>query len=573
MSFVHNIDNMARRTLVAALDRAGMADSAFELRDNVVERLRPLSRAIARRPYAALLARHTDLVMGHEWDHWQLGRRNERLVVREAMVEHLDLVVTALTDADIPCFVVPAPSINRFRVGVPASHRGAVLAALSRQVDPALHIYLDEQQARRPPVIVPAAGISRRKRRRALRCAVWRVYVNHVDPSGQTLIGSLHGCEIEFWTEPSAAEHHEAIDRPLVAERWNKKASIVPADAIASGDVEIDGKRYPTVREFTVARHFDDVPFPVDVVYTWVDGNDPAWIERKNVVLQQMNLATLHPDSHDRSRYRSRDELRFSLRSLAMFADFVRRVFIVTDDQIPPWLNIDHPRITVVGHKGLFGATGRLPTFNSHAIEARLHHIDGLAEHYLYLNDDFFFCRRVTPDLFFHSSGLSKFFLSDALIEVASPPSDLRSVDAAALNSRALIMRHFGCTTNQKLKHAPYPQRRSVLAEMEEVFAAEFAETTASQIRSRSDIPVASSLYHYYAYLTGRAAPGAISARYAALGAPDFDRRLRALENKRNADTLCINDTAIGGEKLARQERRLERFLTTYWPVKSEFEW
>ena len=36
---------------------------------------------------------------------------------------------------------------------------------------------------------------------------------------------------------------------------------------------------------------------------------------------------------------------------------------------------------------------GALPTFNSCAIESQLHRIPGLAECYLYLNDDFFLLR------------------------------------------------------------------------------------------------------------------------------------------------------------------------------------
>jgi hypothetical protein len=44
------------------------------------------------------------------------------------------------------------------------------------------------------------------------------------------------------------------------------------------------------------------------------------------------------------------------------------------------WLDTEYPGITVVSHREIFGDTGRLPTFNSHAIESRLHRIPGLAE-------------------------------------------------------------------------------------------------------------------------------------------------------------------------------------------------
>lgn len=44
-------------------------------------------------------------------------------------------------------------------------------------------------------------------------------------------------------------------------------------------------------------------------------------------------------------------ELRYSLRSVELYAPWVRRVFIVTNGQIPSWLNLENPRITLVSHQ------------------------------------------------------------------------------------------------------------------------------------------------------------------------------------------------------------------------------
>src|SRR5699024_3612075 len=64
---------------------------------------------------------------------------------------------------------------------------------------------------------------------------------------------------------------------------------------------------------------------PVDIVYTWVDGNDPLWIKRKNNALREtlntpQNAPSAHPNSTDPARYLSSDELRYSLRSVYQFA-------------------------------------------------------------------------------------------------------------------------------------------------------------------------------------------------------------------------------------------------------------
>lgn len=51
------------------------------------------------------------------------------------------------------------------------------------------------------------------------------------------------------------------------------------------------------------------------------------------------------------SRFEDNEELRYSLRSIERHAPWVRNVFIVTNGQIPSWLNLDNPRVTIVTHQ------------------------------------------------------------------------------------------------------------------------------------------------------------------------------------------------------------------------------
>lgn len=480
------------------------------------------------------------------------------------MVGNLELVATALEAADVPYFVVPSESRHCYRVGVPDSSRSAALQALRMLDDPGVRVHLDTDRA--PTTVVPARRSLRRPtRRKAMRAPLWRVY-RPVD-DGTRLLGHRHGCEVEFW------QFDRAVPERLWNRRWNKKGHVVSRQTATANETTVRDRTYPTADVFISGPHVDEATFPIDVVYTWVDGEDPEWIAGKNRALGRVDLDGRTADAHDASRYRSHDELRYSLRSVAAYADFVRRVFIVTDGQVPSWLNVDHDRITLVDHRDIFPCHSYLPTFNSHAIECCLHRIPGLAEHYLYLNDDFFFGRRVTPDHFFHANGMTKFFLSKALIGGGDPSNTERSVDAAATNTRRLIYERFGRVVSQKLKHAPYPQRRSVLYEMEDMWREEFARTAASPIRGPEDVPVPSSLFHYYAYLTGRGVPANITSRYVSLGDRGLQRRLRALRRKERFDALCINDSTevdSGGWQARRDA--LERFMASYWPVKSPFE-
>ena len=57
-----------------------------------------------------------------------------------------------------------------------------------------------------------------------------------------------------------------------------------------------------------------------------------------------------------RARYADRGELRYSMRSLHLFAPWVRRIHLVTAGQVPDWLDADHPRVNLVDHRDLFPA-------------------------------------------------------------------------------------------------------------------------------------------------------------------------------------------------------------------------
>ncbi|XP_066525659.1 N-acetylglucosamine-1-phosphotransferase subunits alpha/beta [Hoplias malabaricus] len=112
------------------------------------------------------------------------------------------------------------------------------------------------------------------------------------------------------------------------------------------------------------------------------------------------------------SRFEDNEELRYSLRSVEKHAPWVRHIFIVTNGQIPSWLNLDNPRVTVVTHQEIFQNQSHLPTFSSPAIETHIHHIPGLSQKFIYLNDDVMFGKDVWPDDFFSHSKGQKVYLT-----------------------------------------------------------------------------------------------------------------------------------------------------------------
>ena len=139
----------------------------------------------------------------------------------------------------------------------------------------------------------------------------------------------------------------------------------------------------------------------VDLVYMWVDGNDPEWQAKRNQYVG--GSANQSQEVVGAARWRDNDELRFSLRSVEKFAPWINHIYIVTDHQSPAWLNTNHPKISIIDHKEILPKEA-LPTFNSCAIEGCIHRIPGLSEHFILGNDDTLFVKPTTCATFFVDS-------------------------------------------------------------------------------------------------------------------------------------------------------------------------
>lgn len=141
--------------------------------------------------------------------------------------------------------------------------------------------------------------------------------------------------------------------------------------------------------------------FEIDLVYLWVDGNDPEWIKKKEAVTGQLND---NSEADCRGRYANNDELKYSLRSVEKHAPWIRKIYIVTDNQVPEWLDTSHPKIKIIDHKEILPLEC-LPCFNAVIIEHYIYKITGLSEYFLLANDDMFFNNNLKPEYFFEKDG------------------------------------------------------------------------------------------------------------------------------------------------------------------------
>lgn len=143
----------------------------------------------------------------------------------------------------------------------------------------------------------------------------------------------------------------------------------------------------------------------IDLVYLWCNDSDPIWNAKLLEALK--NVSSAHNGGTGKARFRDNQELKYSLRSVEMYAPWINRIFIITDNQTPTWLDTSNPKIRIVHHSELF-KPNELPLFNSLAIELSIAQIKDLSEHFLYANDDMMLGRNTPPSFFFKSNGMPK---------------------------------------------------------------------------------------------------------------------------------------------------------------------
>ena len=132
----------------------------------------------------------------------------------------------------------------------------------------------------------------------------------------------------------------------------------------------------------------------IDFVIPWVNGADKTWLEKKKKYDRSTNGDTRV------NRYRDWETLKYWFRGVEKFAPWVNKIYFISDEQTPDWLNLENKKLVLTDHKDYIPSK-YLPTFSSHPIELNLHRIKNLSEQFIYFNDDFFLLQPVLPLFFF----------------------------------------------------------------------------------------------------------------------------------------------------------------------------
>ncbi len=220
--------------------------------------------------------------------------------------------------------------------------------------------------------------------------------------------------------------------------------------------------------------------YPVDLVYMWVDGNDSAWLKKK--IKWQIQYNNLPNNGVDIARFRQNNELKYSLRSVEKNLPWINHIYIVTDNQVPKWLNTNHPKITIVDHTEIFPKDA-LPVFNSSAIEARIPYIPNLSEHFLLANDDYFVRVPLDKNFFFNEEKNPRVFV---IYKKRTHTSNLWLTQIKKAHD--LIASKYPLNFVITPSHNMQPYRKSYFLSAIKEFPEEFQKTTYSKFRQASDI-------------------------------------------------------------------------------------
>ncbi len=307
----------------------------------------------------------------------------------------------------------------------------------------------------------------------------------------------------------------------------------------------------------------------VDFVYLWVDGNDPAWQAKRNALIgKTVEKSAVNCEG----RYANNDELKYSLRALELYAPWIRKIYIVTDNQTPSWLDTSNPKIRIVDHTEILPPQS-LPCFNSCVIEHFLCQIPGLSEHFLYGNDDMFINRPVTPNDFFGPDGLPivrlnrrplrklTLFIKEKIMK--KPLSNyVQTIKLAA----ELVEKKYGIYFGGKTHHNIDSYLKSSFQHVREVFKDEIEATLSNHVRKSTDVQ--RNIYSYVPLAEKQAHLNYVTQKTSLRLHIQNESHYAKLE-KYNPLLFCMNDSEYAKDS---DRKRAAEYLEQRFPNKSEFE-
>ena len=100
----------------------------------------------------------------------------------------------------------------------------------------------------------------------------------------------------------------------------------------------------------------------IDFVVMWVDGGDPIWQAKKAEYSKSVDTSKNSMNSV--KAYRDWGTFKYWFRGVEKYAPWVNKVYLVTDQQKPSWLNIASEKLVLVDHSDIL-RKDYLPVFSA----------------------------------------------------------------------------------------------------------------------------------------------------------------------------------------------------------------
>ena len=292
---------------------------------------------------------------------------------------------------------------------------------------------------------------------------------------------------------------------------------------------------------------------PIDAVISWVDGLDPAHLQKRQIFMGSAPHL-FHENATNPHRWACNGEIYLCLTSLEHNAPWLRKIWIIVDEQSPDLSRLSaalRAKVHLVDHSDIFANHGAaLPTFNSLAIETFMWNIKDISDRSIYFNDDVFLTAPCQKSDFFSPSGpilrgaWADFgALQNDPIQMADPTKfnhymQLNAADLCGVPAQRLF----------RAAHVAHPCLRRTMVHLHSRFEAAFRDNARYQMRDiRQFSP--QSLHNHACILQKTGTLHPVKDHYhiysgQGVGAADgtIPALLQTIKDTPDLKMLCVND-------------------------------
>ncbi|HJE97150.1 MAG TPA: Stealth CR1 domain-containing protein [Ligilactobacillus acidipiscis] len=328
----------------------------------------------------------------------------------------------------------------------------------------------------------------------------------------------------------------------------------------------------------------------IDFVVLWVDSSDKKWSQKKQRYEKNLDSSS-NQGMNGEKAFRDYGLFKYWFRGVEQFAPWVNHVFLVTDHQVPQWLNEKFEKLRVIDHSD-FLPPSSLPVFNSNAIEVNIHRIPDLSENFVLFNDDMFLISKTKPEDFFirnkprdikalfpikpEVNGTSNFQINDMKI------INKYFTKHQVLHSGSIFSHKYGLDNVRTLiqlpvkfvpgffdPHGPISYLKTTFRELWTLENEILQQTTNNKFRTQDD--VSNWLFRYWQLAKGEFEPRSRKfGKFVSLDGNSVQEICEIIKKQRFHE-LCIND-GFKVDNFDSKMANIQGALDTILPEKSSFE-